>query len=181
MQHSLSRKQIKEIIKNDNTLTQAGLSRTFDVSRSLVSRWLSDTVTIPDKYHVYISEYICVDINSSIVLAEDLNVEKIEKYEIIKQDLLNQLDKQNKFGRHFEGVVDHAVYLCSLKDDLQEDIKVNGIRVKMLTGNWYEKEVDNAFIRNLNQVSSQLLRVLKDIGINELDVDTGDYDESEFT
>lgn len=181
MQHGLSGKQIKEIIQNDKALTQAGLSRTLDVSRSLVSRWLNNKVEIPDKYYDLISEYIGVDINTSIVSVDSLNVNNIEKYETIKEDLMNQLDKQNKYGKHFEDLADHAVYLFSLKDDLQEDIKVNGIRVKMLTGNGYEKEVDNASIRNLNQVSSQLLRVLKDIGINELDVDTGDYDESEFT
>lgn len=101
-----------------------------------------------------------------------------EKYVAIRDELLEQLRNQGKFGRNYDDLIDHIIYYFKLKDELQQDIEKNGIRIKVMTGNGFEKETLNDSIKNLNQVSAQLMRIMKDLGLNEpevIDVDD-EYD-----
>lgn len=92
---------------------------------------------------------------------------KNEKYNLIKEDLKDQLIDQNKLGHQYDDLLDHAVYLFELKDKLQNDINKNGIRIKSMTGNGYEKEEDNKSVDKLLKVSAQLMKILSELGLNE--------------
>lgn len=176
-----SGKEIKEIIKNNTSLSQNELASICTVSKTLVSYWLNEKRVIPDdKYQLIMKSINGVD----LVLTDDVEINNVHtdtKYDEIRKDLLDQLEKKNKYGTHYEDLVDHAVYLFTLKDQLQKDIETHGLRVTMSTGNGHNKEVDNASIRHLNQVSSQLLRVLKDFDLESPNLDSDDFDESDFT
>jgi len=104
---------------------------------------------------------------------------KNEKYNLIKEDLKDQLIDQNKLGHQYDDLLDHAVYLFELKDKLQNDINKNGIRIKSMTGNGYEKEEDNKSVDKLLKVSAQLMKVLNDLGLKEPTVDTGGENNDE--
>ena len=104
---------------------------------------------------------------------------KNEKYNLIKEDLKDQLIDQNKLGHQYDDLLDHAVYLFELKDKLQNDINKNGIRIKTMTGNGYEKEDDNKSVDKLLKVSAQLMKVLNDLGLKEPTVDTGGENNDE--
>ncbi|MDD4734007.1 MAG: hypothetical protein PHU05_04100 [Bacilli bacterium] len=104
---------------------------------------------------------------------------KNEKYNLIKEDLKDQLIDQNKLGHQYDDLLDHAVYLFELKDKLQNDINKNGIRIKSMTGNGYEKEDDNKSVDKLLKVSAQLMKVLNDLGLKEPTVDTGGENNDE--
>ena len=105
---------------------------------------------------------------------------KNEKYNLIKEDLKDQLIDQNKLGHQYDDLLDHAVYLFELKDKLQNDINKNGIRIKTMTGNGYEKEYDNKSVDKLLKVSAQLMKVLNDLGLKEPTVDTGGENNDEY-
>ena len=104
---------------------------------------------------------------------------KNEKYNLIKEDLKDQLIDQNKLGHQYDDLLDHAVYLFELKDKLQNDINKNGIRIKSMTGNGYEKEEDNKSVDKLLKVSAQLMKILNDLGLKEPTVDTGGENSDE--
>lgn len=175
----LTPKEIKEIIKNDKKMSQAGLAEYCSVSKSLVSKWLNDKRSIPPDKTNLIYEYLQVDKNKSTLSTNDKKDINVYKYDLIRDDLLIQLEQQSKTGKHYADLVDHAVYLFGLKDKLQNDIDTNGLRITLSGGNGHSKEVDNASIRNLNQVSAQLMRVLKGLGLDEPEIDDG-FDPNDF-
>lgn len=102
-----------------------------------------------------------------------------EKYKNIREDLNDQLRDQNKLGHQYDDLLDHAIYLFKLKDDLQDDIDLNGIRIKSMTGNGYEKVDDNKSVDKLLKVSAQLMKILNDLGIKEPTVDSDGEDDGE--
>ena len=103
-----------------------------------------------------------------------------EKYEAIKEDLKEQMQNQNMFGKQYDDLLDHAVFLFTLKDTLQNDINKNGIRIKQMTGNGYEKEDDNKSVDKLLKVSAQLMKVLNDLGLKEPTAEMGDNSEEDL-
>lgn len=106
---------------------------------------------------------------------------KNEKYNLIKEDLKDQLIDQNKLGHQYDDLLDHAVYLFELKDKLQNDINKNGIRIKSMTGNGYEKEEDNKSVDKLLKVSAQLMKILNDLGLKEpVDVSSGENNDEDL-
>lgn len=96
-----------------------------------------------------------------------------EKYIVIKEDLKDQLMDQNKIGSQYDDLLDHAIYLFTLKDSLQEDILAKGLRIKSATGNGYKKEEDNKSVDKLLKVSAQLMKVLNELGLKEPQTEDG--------
>ncbi len=95
---------------------------------------------------------------------------KIEKLQdVIREDLLNQLHEQEKFGKYFEDLVEDYVYNVGLKAKLQNDIDVNGIRYKTATGNGYTVYKPNESIVNLHKTNAQMLKILSDLNLKEPD------------
>ena len=164
----LTPKEIKELIKNSEDLTQTRLSKYCSVSKSTVSKWLNEHQAIPDKQMKNILKYLE---NETFKETGNTKTLDVSKYELIKEDLQNQLEQQNKFGNQYDDLLDHAIYLFKLKDELQHDIETNGIRILAPTGNGHKRMTDNTSIRNLHNTSTQLLRVLKDLGLNEPEVE----------
>ena len=90
-----------------------------------------------------------------------------EKEEIqqIREDLLNQLLEQNKFGKHFESLVEDYINLEKLKRKIQKDIDENGLRIKVMTGNGFESEKPNESVQNILKVNGQQLKILQDLDL----------------
>lgn len=102
-----------------------------------------------------------------------------EKIEIIENDLTEQLQNQNKFGKHFEDMVKDYLFFVKLKEDLQHDIDVNGIRYEAKTGNGYKTDKPNESVNNLIKVNAQMLKILQDLDLKdpEKDPEEGDGDD----
>lgn len=88
-----------------------------------------------------------------------------EKIETIREDLKNQLLSQNKFGKQFDDMIEDYLFFVRLKEELQYDISINGLRYKTMTGNGYEVEKDNASPKNLMNVNSQMLKILQELDL----------------
>ena len=90
-----------------------------------------------------------------------------DKANNIKEDLKNQLFAQNKFGKHFDDMVDDYVFLVKLKEDLQQDINDNGMRYSTMTGNGFETEKPNESVERILKVNAQMLKILQDLDLKE--------------
>lgn len=92
-----------------------------------------------------------------------------EKANIIKEDLKEQLLSQNKFGKQFEDMIEDYVFLVKLKEELQNDIKIKGLRYTSFTGNGYLTEKANESVQNLLKVNGQMLKILQDLELKAPD------------
>lgn len=93
--------------------------------------------------------------------------EEVESDKIIaiRDDLRNQLLEQNRFGKHFEDMVEDYIYLVKLKEKLQEDIDKKGIRYKVQTGNGFKQNKPNESVVNILKVNNQMLKILQDLDL----------------
>ena len=88
-----------------------------------------------------------------------------EKIRAIRTDLTNQLLEQNRFGKHFEDMVEDYIYLVKLKEKLQEDIDKKGIRYTVQTGNGFKQKKPNESVVNILKVNNQMLKILQDLDL----------------
>lgn len=85
----------------------------------------------------------------------------------IKDSLMDQLKESNKTGDYFENMVDDYIYLWELKEQLQYDIKENGLRISTINGNGIPVSKANESVQNLGKVTSSMSKVLSDLGLFE--------------
>ena len=92
-----------------------------------------------------------------------------EKYEKIREDLLDQLDRNGTYGEQFKDLVEDYMAFWITKSLLIEDINKRGVNVK------YNKKNDS--IAELNKTNAQMLKLLNELGIKATVADGGDDDE----
>jgi len=96
--------------------------------------------------------------------------EKIEdKKQSIKEDLQNQLIAQNKFGKQFDDMIEDYLYFVVLKERLQHDIDVNGIRYKTTGGNGFTTYKPNESCERLIKTNGQMLTILDKLDLKAPD------------
>lgn len=91
------------------------------------------------------------------------------KIDTIKEDLSNQLVNQGKFGKQFEDMIEDYLFFVKLKEELQLDIKNNGLRCLRMTGNGFPSEKPNESVQNLIKVNAQMLKILQDLDLKTPD------------
>lgn len=107
--------------------------------------------------------------------AEKKRLKKVEKKaKKIKNALKEQLEIQGKSGKHFDDMIEDYIYFVKLKEDLQNDIEVNGLRVETKTGNGYSTEKDNKSVDHLIKVNGQMLKILQDLDLKSPEEGEGD-------
>lgn len=102
-----------------------------------------------------------------------------QKIEIIRKDLKDQLISQNKFGEHFNDMIENYLFYVKLKEELQYDIDTRGIRYEARTGNGYKTDKPNESIKNLTNVTTEMRKILQDLDLKEPEEppETGDEDD----
>lgn len=102
----------------------------------------------------------------------------MEKKKDIRQDLIDQLQAKGKYQKYYVDLVDDYMKYYDLKKKLQADIKTKGLRYATINGNGIEVEKPNESIQNIVKVSSMMLKILTDLGLQEPEAgssDEGDY------
>lgn len=99
------------------------------------------------------------------------------KYELIRDDLSHQLKSIGKFGKHYEDLIDDYVDYAKLKDKLKRDIKKNGLRMEVSTGNGHMATKPNESIPNQIKVQMQMLKILSDLGMHQPSIEKEDSDD----
>lgn len=100
-----------------------------------------------------------------------------DKVQAIREDLKSQLIVQNKFGKQFDDMIEDYIFLVGLKEDLQYDISVNGLRYASMTGNGYTTSKPNESVQNLLKVNAQMLKILQDLDLKAPDEGGEDGDD----
>lgn len=92
-------------------------------------------------------------------------VKENEEIKQIREDLLSQLIEQNKFGKHFESLVEDYINFEKLKRKMQKDIDDNGLRIEVMTGNGFKTEKKNDSVLDILKVNGQQLKILQDLDL----------------
>lgn len=95
----------------------------------------------------------------------------------IKQDLLDQLDRNGTTGKYYIDLVDDYMDLYDTKEKLIKDIKERGVTCKYQNGEnqWGYKKNDS--VEQLLKVNQQMLKLLDALGIKPSQ--DGDVDDDE--
>lgn len=95
----------------------------------------------------------------------------------IKQDLLDQLDRNGTTGKYYIDLVDDYMDLYDTKEKLIKDIKERGVTCKYQNGKnqWGYKKNDS--VDQLLKVNQQMLKLLDALGIKPSQ--DGDVDDDE--
>ena len=89
----------------------------------------------------------------------------VSKKEQIKQDLLDQLDKETAEKKHFIDLIDDYIQLLDIKNMLIEDIKERGVQVEYNHGGGQSGFKKNDSISELKKVHYQMIKILKTLSI----------------
>ena len=105
---------------------------------------------------------------------------KNELREQIRQDLIDQLERQGIYGRHYLDLVEDYMALWDTKNALIEDIKKRGVMVRYQNGQnqWGHKKNDS--VGNLVKVNKQMLELLKELGLRAADFEADSNDDEEM-
>lgn len=102
---------------------------------------------------------------------KEVNVEiykkytRLKLYKEIKKDLLNQLDRNNTFGKYYTDLIDDYMNMWITKNLLTEDIKERGVRVYYNNGGGQSGYKKNESVDQHIKLNAQMLKLLSEIGI----------------
>lgn len=97
----------------------------------------------------------------------------------IKKDLLDQLERNGVYGRHYLDLVNDYMSLWEIKNKLIRDIKDRGVSVYWCNGGGQEGYKKNDSISELNKTNAQMLKILNELGLKPSRMD-GDPDGSDL-
>lgn len=102
----------------------------------------------------------------------------------IKKDLIDQLERNGVYGKHYLDLINDYMALWDIKNKLIKDIKDRGVSVRWETYNKDGEIVQSGYKKNesiseLNKTNGQMLKILSELGIKPSRSD-GDPDESDL-
>lgn len=99
-------------------------------------------------------------------------------YKEIKEDLLDQLERNGTVGKYYIDLVDDYMDLWNTKNLLVMDIKERGVVTTYNNGGGQSGHKKNDSVDQLLKVNQQMLKLLDSLGIKPSQMD-GDEDDSE--
>lgn len=85
--------------------------------------------------------------------------------ENIKQDLLDQLDRNGTVGKYYIDLVSDYMHLWDVKNLLIEDIETRGVSVTAVSAQGVESTKKNDSVTDLLKTTAQMLKTLNELGI----------------
>lgn len=98
----------------------------------------------------------------------------------IKNDLINQLERNGVFGRHYLDLINDYMALWDIKNKLIKDIKARGVMVKYQNGEYQWGHKKNDSISELNKTNAQMLKILNELGLKAGAAGSGDDPDEEM-
>ena len=103
----------------------------------------------------------------------------------VKKDLLDQLERNGVYGKHYLNLIDDYISLWEIKEKLIKDIKKRGVSIKWET---YSKDgyllqsgyKKNDSIAELNKTNAQMLKILSELGLKAEKQERGGEDDEEM-
>jgi phage terminase small subunit len=98
----------------------------------------------------------------------------------IKKDLLDQLERNGIYGKHYLNLIDDYISLWEIKEKLIKDIKKRGVSVYWCNGGGQEGYKKNESIAELNKTNAQMLKILSELGLKAEKQERGGEDGEEM-
>lgn len=102
--------------------------------------------------------------------------------EAIKNDLLDQLERDGVVGEFYVDLVNDYMALWDVKNKLIKDIEEKGVSIKYQNGKnqWGWKKNDS--VSELQRTNNQMLKILQHLGLkpNKQDTEEFDFDDLEM-
>lgn len=94
----------------------------------------------------------------------------------IKADLVDQLERNGVYGKHYLDLISDYMALWDIKNALIADIKERGVSTKYQNGEnqWGYKKNDS--IVELNRTNAQMLKILSELGLKATKFEAEDDD-----
>lgn len=86
------------------------------------------------------------------------------KRDEVRQDLLDQLERNGTIGKYYTDLVDDYMSLWETKNKLQADIKKRGAKVEVATASTINIKTNDSVLDSL-KVNAQMLKILDSLGI----------------
>ena len=83
----------------------------------------------------------------------------------IKKDLLDQLERNGVYGKHYLDLINDYMALWEVKNKLIKDIKKRGVSIYWCNGGGQEGYKKNDSIAELNKTNAQMLKILNELGL----------------
>lgn len=103
-----------------------------------------------------------------------------ERYQEIRQDLMDQLERSGMTETYYTDLVDDYMALWIDKQLLTQNIQTKGVVVKYNNGGGQKGQKRNDAITDKLKVSSQMLSILNALGIRPPDADGDEDDDDEL-
>lgn len=97
----------------------------------------------------------------------------------IKDDLLEQLDAQGKYQNYYLDLIEDYMKYYDLKKRCQKDIKENGLRYTVTSGNGFKSVKPNESVQNLMKITTTMLKILDELGLQN-PVDSSDNSDDDY-
>lgn len=94
----------------------------------------------------------------------------------IKKDLIDQLERNGVFGKHYVDLVNDYMAMWDIKNKLIKDIKERGVTVEYNNGGGQKGYKKNDSIAELNKTNAQMLKILNELGLKPSRSDSDQYD-----
>lgn len=101
----------------------------------------------------------------------------MKKRDAIKQDLLDQMERNGTLGKYYVDLVDKYMDFWDMENDLIQDIKDRGVIVEYNNGGGQSGKKKNDSIDQRIKVSAQMLKILDSLGIKPTTYSGGDFGE----
>lgn len=101
-----------------------------------------------------------------------------ELFKEIKQDLIDQMDRNGTTGKYYSDLVNDYMDLWVTKSLLVDDIQQRGVTIRYDNGGGQKGRKKNDSIEQRIKVNAQMLKLLSELGIKPSQTD-GDPDEPE--
>lgn len=101
---------------------------------------------------------------------------KTEK-ELIRQDLLKQLELKGATQLFYKSLVDDYMSLWDMKNKLIADIEDRGVAIAWNNGGGQTGVKKNDNMSELNKTNAQMLKILSELGLRGADIKVVDVDE----
>lgn len=90
---------------------------------------------------------------------------KTLKRDEIRQDLLDQLERNGTVGKHYIDMIEDYMTLWDIKNGLEDDIKERGAAVPYVTMNGTVNIKKNESVGELIKVNAQMLKIMDALGV----------------
>ena len=97
------------------------------------------------------------------------------KYVRIKSDLMDQMERNQTYGEHFEDLLNDYMSLYEIKN-----IEKRGVTVEYNNGGGQKGIKKNDSIEQLLKANTQMLKILDALGIKAVQETDGEFDDEEL-